>query len=78
MPYLFSRLLADILIAGFLCYYLRENQSSLQSCAQHHLIFLVASLIFDSRTKSLLGKILRYTIATGLATRSVKATDEPR
>jgi len=42
---------ADILIAYFLCYYLRENQSSL-----------------ESRTKSLIGKILRYTIATGLAT----------
>jgi hypothetical protein len=42
---------ADVLIAGFLCYYLRrDHQSGLES------------------TKSLIGKILQYTIATGLAT----------
>ena len=37
----------------------------------------VDSLIFDHRMKSLIGKILQYTIATGLATRSVNAVNGP-
>jgi hypothetical protein len=42
---------ADILIAAFMCYYLRRDRQS-----------------FLESTKSLIGKVLQYTIATGLAT----------
>ncbi|KAF8155550.1 hypothetical protein B0H34DRAFT_500080 [Crassisporium funariophilum] len=41
---------ADVLIAGFLCYYLRRDRSNFEA------------------TRSLVSKILQYTVATGLAT----------
>ena len=69
----FFQCTADILIAGFLCYYLLRDQSDFhQACASNHLIFWLIRLYFDCRTKSLIGKILQYAVGAGLATRSVK------
>lgn len=61
---------ADVMIALLLCYYLQRGRSGFEKWVEVW-YFVQFFLTSPYRTNSLIAQLLRYTVSTGLATRSV-------
>lgn len=61
--------IGDVFIAILLCFYLRRGSSGFEKCVVNDVIHVHRLNLDLSRTNSIISRLVRYTLTTGLATR---------